>query len=109
MIVAELVGTMTTGRWRWVMTEAGAEAYEGRVAEGIDLGTLLHGEPYSDTEAGLIRDRFSIPIQRAGLLAMGQHYHVLCTEDVELARLAAALGIDVYDRASWLDRFARKR
>jgi len=109
MIVAELVGTMTTGRWRWVMTEADAEAYEGRVAEGIDLGTLLHGEPYSDTEAGLIRDRFSIPIQRAGLLAMGQHYHVLCTEDVELARLAAALGIDVYDRVSWLDRFARKR
>ncbi len=109
MIVAELVTAMTKGRWRWVMTEADAALYEGRVAEGVDLGQLLHGEPYSDTEAGIIRDRFGIPTQRAGLLAMGQHYHVLCTEDVELARYAAALGVDVYDRSSWLARFAKKR
>jgi sugar lactone lactonase YvrE len=108
MIVAELVGAMAKGRWRWVMTEADAAVYEGRVAEGVDLGQLLHGEPYSDTEAGIIRDRFSIAIQKAGLLAMGQHYHVLCTEDVELARYAAALGVDVYDRSSWLARFAKK-
>ncbi len=109
MIVAELVGAKAKGRWRWVMTEADAAAYEGRVAAGVDLGRLLHGEPYSDTEAGLIRDRFSIAIQKAGLLATGQHYRVPCTEDLELARYAAALGVDVYDRSSWLARFAKKR
>jgi DNA-binding beta-propeller fold protein YncE len=109
MIVAELVGAMAKGRWRWVMSEADAARYEGRVVEGVDLGMLLHGEPYSETDAGLIRDRFQVAVQKAGLLAMGQHYHALCTEDLELARLAAALGVDVYDRSSWLARFAKKR
>jgi len=108
MIVAELVGSMTKGRWRWVMTEADAATYEGRVVEGVNLGELLHGEPFSDTEAGLIRQRFALSAQTAGLLAMAKHYHVLCTDDVELARFAAALSIDVYDRVSWLQKFAKK-
>jgi DNA-binding beta-propeller fold protein YncE len=109
MVVADLVGKMTQGRWRWVMTEADAAPYAGRVVEGVDLGEILHGEPYSDTEAGQLKGRFSVALQRAGLLAMAMRYRILCTEDVELAGLAAALGIDVYDRASWLEKFAQKR
>ncbi|HEY5548490.1 MAG TPA: hypothetical protein VIL17_02710 [Coriobacteriia bacterium] len=108
MVVADLVGKMAQGRWRWVMTEGDAAAYAGSVSGGVDLGEMLHGEPYSDTEAGQIRDRFSVGIQRAGLLAMAKRYRVLCTEDVDLARVAAALGIDVYDRASWIEKFAKK-
>jgi DNA-binding beta-propeller fold protein YncE len=108
MIVAEMVAKMARGRRRWVMIEADAAGYAGRSAEGVALGELLHGEPYSDTDAGLIKDRFSITASRAGLLAMAKHYRVLCTDDVELARFAAALGIDVYDRASWLAKFAKK-
>ena len=107
MIVAEMVAKMAAGRRRWVMTEADAAGYVGRSAEGIALGELLHGEPYSDTDAGLIKDRLSTTASRAGLLAMAKHYRVLCTDDVDLARLAAALGIDVYDRASWLAKFAK--
>lgn len=109
MVVAELVGKMAAGRWRWVMTEGDAVGYAGRVVDGVNLGDMLHGEPYSDTDAGLIKNRLSTTIERAGLLAMGKHYRVLCTEDVELASLAAALGIDVYDRASWLQKFAKKK
>jgi DNA-binding beta-propeller fold protein YncE len=109
MIAAELVGAMAKGRWRWVMSERDAAAYEGRVADGVDLGMLLHGEPYSDTEAGQIKERFAVPIESAGLLAMARHYRVLCTEDIELARIAAALGTDVYDRVTWLEQFAKKR
>jgi len=108
MIVAEMVTKMAAGRRRWVMTEADAAGYAGRSTEGVALGELLHGEPYSDTDAGPIKDRFSIAVSRAGLLAMAKHYRVLCTEDVQLARIAAALGIDVYDRASWLAKFAKK-
>lgn len=108
MIVADMVAKMAGGRWRWVMTESDAAGYAGRSAEGVALGELLSGEPYSDTEAGLIKDRFSVAAERAGLLAMAKHYKVLCTEDAQLARFAAALGVDVYDRASWLATFVKK-
>jgi hypothetical protein len=108
MIAADLVGAMAQGRWRWVMTERDAATYEGRVVDGVDLGELLHGEPHSDADAGQIKERFAVAIERAGVLAMAKHYRVLCTEDIELARIAAALGTDVYDRASWLQQFAKK-
>jgi DNA-binding beta-propeller fold protein YncE len=108
MVDADLVGTMAKGRWRWVMTEADAAAYQGRVVGDVNLGEMLNGEPFSDTEAGLIKQRFALATHYAGQLAMAKHYHVLCTDDVELARFAAALGIDVYDRVSWLQRFAKK-
>ena len=109
MIVADLVGKMVQGRWRWVMAEDAAAGFKGRVIEGVDLGEMLHGEPYSDTDAAQIKGRFVTTLQVAGLLAMAKRYKVLCTEDVGLARLAAPLGIDVYDRATWLEKFAKKR
>jgi DNA-binding beta-propeller fold protein YncE len=109
MIAAEFVGAMAKGRWRWVMTERDAAAYEGRIVEDTDLGALLEGEPYSDTDAGQIVSRFHVAIEKAGLLAMARHYRVLCTEDIESARMAAALGTDVYDRVTWLEQFAKKK
>lgn len=109
MAVAGLVGAMAQGRRRWVMTETDADRYRGAVVDGVDLGEVLHGEPYSDTDAGQIKDRYSVALQRAGLLAMAKRYRILCTEDIELARMAAALGIDVYDRTAWLEKFAKKR
>lgn len=109
MITAEMVAAMAKGRWRWVMPESDVAPFEGRVVEGIALGEMLHGEPHSDTDAAQIKGRFPVGIQRAGLLAMAKRYRVLCTDDVALARLAAALGIDVYDRATWLEKFGKKR
>jgi hypothetical protein len=46
-------------------------------------------------------------METAGLLAMAKHYKTLCTEDPDLARLAASLDIDVYDRAAWIEHFRK--
>jgi DNA-binding beta-propeller fold protein YncE len=108
MIAADLVPKMVNRRWRWVMAEDDGAAYAGRVVDGVALSDLLHPEPFSETDAGLIKTRLSTTLKTAGLLAMAKHYRVLCTEDQTLARLAAALGIDVYDRATWLAHFGKK-
>lgn len=108
MIAAELVPQMVNRRWRWVMSESDGAAYAGRVVDGVALDDLLHPEPFSETDAGLIKTRLSTTLSTAGILAMAKHYRVLCTEDPTLARLAAALGIDVYDRATWLAQFGKK-
>jgi DNA-binding beta-propeller fold protein YncE len=109
MIAADLVPRMTQGRTRWVMTERDRPAFDGRMAGGVALADVLHAEPYSTTDAGLIREHLSVAEDRAALLAMAKRYHILCTEDPELAAQAAGLGIDVYDRAAWLARFGKKR
>jgi hypothetical protein len=109
MIAADLVPKMVNRRWRWVMAKDAGAAYQGAESGGVALGELLHPEPYSVTDADVIRARTSTTLETAGLLAMAKHYRVLCTEDPQLARLAVALGIDVYDRASWLKRFGAKK
>jgi len=109
MIAADLVPAMAQGRWYWVMTEADQQAYGGRIEGDVALGELLHTEPYSTTDAGLIREQLSTTPELAGLLAMAKRYHVLCTEDREIARLAVRLGVDVYDRSTWLARFSKKK
>lgn len=105
MIAADLVPSMVNRRWRWIVSEDAATRYVGVAAGGVDLGELLHPEPYSVSDAGVIRARLSTTMETAGLLAMAKHYRVLCTEDPDLARLAATLGTDVYDRASWIEHF----
>jgi DNA-binding beta-propeller fold protein YncE/predicted nucleic acid-binding protein len=109
MVVAEMVAPMVGRRFRWVVTEEDHPAYVGRVAEGIDLGELLHGEPYSVSDAAAIRNRLGVIAEQAQVLAIAKRCRVLCTEDIDLARFAVALGIDVYDRKSWLKKFAKKQ
>lgn len=109
MIAADLVPRMVRKRWRWVMREEDAALYEGRVVDGVALGDLLVGEPYSMPDAQAIRGKLSTTLETAGLLAMAKHYRVLCTQDPGLASLAAGMGIDVYDRATWLEHFSTKR
>jgi DNA-binding beta-propeller fold protein YncE len=110
MIAADLVPAMAgQGRFRWVMTEADQPAYEGRTADGVELGELLHAEPFSQADASVIRDRLDVSNERAALLAIAKRCRVLCTEDPGLARQAVRLGVDVYDRPSWLARFAKKK
>jgi len=109
MIDADLVPEMTKGRWRWVMSEADAALFEDRTVDGVVLGDLLHGEPYSLGDAEAIKTRLAVTMERAGLLAMAKRYKTLCTEDPELGKLAVVLGIDVYDRAAWMARFGKKK
>lgn len=108
MITAELLPQMDRRRWRWVVRESDYPAFEGRVVDGVDLGELLHPEPYSETDARDLAERLSIDIDTAGLLAMARRQRVLCTEDVGIARLAVALKVDVYDERAWGERFARR-
>jgi DNA-binding beta-propeller fold protein YncE len=109
MVVAEMVAPMVGRRFRWVVTEAAHPAYVGRIAEGIDLGELLHGEPYSESDAAAIRSKLGVIAEQAQTLAIAKRCRVLCTEDIDLARFAVALGIDVYDRKSWLRKFAKQQ
>lgn len=108
MIAADVVPQMVNRRWRWVIAEDEAAQFQGRVSGGVALDELLNAEPHSLSDAGVIRDRLATTMKLAGVLAMAKHYRVLCTEDPALARLAAALGIDVYDRATWLAKFGKK-
>jgi len=105
MAEAGLLPEMLGRRWRWIIAEADAPAYEGASSGGIDLGALLHPEPHSATEAVLIRERFATDEETAAILALARRIRVLCTEDLQIARLAVALEVDVYDRAAWLERY----
>ena len=109
MVAASLVARMVGRRFRWVVTEEDHPAYVGRVAEGIDLGGLLHGEPYSESDAAAISSKLGVIVEQARTLAIAKRCRVLCTEDIDLARFAVALGIDVYDRKSWLRKFAKQQ
>jgi sugar lactone lactonase YvrE len=109
MIAADLVPAMREGRFRWAMTEADHTSYAGRVVDGVSLDEVLHAEPYSVSDAGMIRGRLGVSEERAALLAIAKRCRVLCTDDPDLARLAVRLGTDVYDRASWVARFGKKR
>jgi DNA-binding beta-propeller fold protein YncE len=109
MVVAELVPSMVSRRWRWIIPEEAHLQFVGRVVDGVDLGALIEPEPYSRSDATDLAAKLSIPLERAGMLAMAKRYKTLCTEDSEFARLAVLLGIDVYDRAAFLERFVEKR
>ena len=106
MIEADLVPRMSGRRIRFVVTEAEHEQYVDLVRGGIDLGALVRAEPHSAADADVIRGRFAVEPALAATLALARRHRVLCTDDLTTARLAVALGIDVYDRGSWLDRWA---
>ncbi len=108
MVAAGMVAPMSARRFHWIMTEADKPAYEAQTAEGVSLGELLHGEPYSVSDAVAIRQKLGVTEDQAQLLAIAKRARILCTEDIDLARFAVALGVDVYDRASWLKRFGKK-
>jgi hypothetical protein len=106
MIDAEAVSQMTAGRWRWVVPLAAAGTFDGVVREGVDLGSLLHAEPNSPTDAGILAEKLDVDGQQAALLAMAKRYGTLCTENQAVSALAVSLGVTVYDRAGFGERFA---
>ncbi|MDO8915520.1 MAG: 6-bladed beta-propeller [Coriobacteriia bacterium] len=109
MVVAERVPSMVSRRWRWIIPEEAHTPFVGRVVDGVDLGALIEPEPYSRSDATDLAAKLGIPLEKAGLLAMAKRYKTLCTEDPEVSRLAVLLGIDVYDRTTFLKRFVEGR
>lgn len=108
MVVSDNVLQMARRRFHWIVTEKDHLRYVGQVAEGVKLDELLHGEPFSESDAAAIRSKLGVDAEDSQLLAIAKRARVLCTEDIDLARLAVALGVDVYDRAAWLKKFGTK-
>jgi DNA-binding beta-propeller fold protein YncE len=109
MIAAELVPAMDSWRFKWYTTVPEADRYSGVEAQGVGLSDLLRAGEVSPRTAVQIRHRSGASAEAAALLAVAQGCRVLCTDDPVLARQAILLGIDVYDRLTWLSRFAKRR
>lgn len=108
MAAAGALEAMDRKRFYWADTKAGHAAFEGRVVDHVNLGELISAEAHSDTEAGSIREKLGVTPEQAQVLALAKWARTLCTQDVELARYAVRLGIDVYDRDTWLRKFGPK-
>lgn len=102
------LAAMDNKKFQWVDLPESQSRYEGRVIGGVNLGDVISGEPHSDTEARAIRDRLGVSMEQASILALAKWARFLCTQDVELARSAVRLGIDVYDCDTWLNRYAKR-
>ncbi|MDP2233679.1 MAG: 6-bladed beta-propeller, partial [Actinomycetota bacterium] len=109
MVEADDVRLMVDRRYRWTTPEETHEVFEGRIEADVDLGKLIEGEPHSESDARVIAERLGGDMETAILLAMAQRSKGLCTEDLELRRLANLLEIDVYDREAYLKHLARQK
>jgi DNA-binding beta-propeller fold protein YncE len=108
MITADAIPAMNNRRYRWIMREGDYPPFEHQVVDGVELGQLLDPEPYSYSDAQDLAARLQIDLDLAGLMAMARRYKRLCTEDGEVARLAIALDVEVFDRVAWLDKYGPK-
>lgn len=109
MVAAGATQMFADRRFRFVVPEEEHSRYEGRVEDGVDLGERIEGEAYSVSDAQAIQQRLEVDETVSILLAVAQRTKGLCTQDEELRKLALLLEIDVYDAASFLERFRRKR
>ncbi len=105
MAVAEKIDLMTERRFKWLVPAADMEAYEGRVLQGVDLGDLLTGAPHSESDVVELMEKTGIARETAILLTMAQRTGRLATEDAELRRAAVAMGVEVFDRKTFVETY----
>ena len=84
-------------RVRFVVPAEEWDAYSGRMVDGLDVGSVIQPEAYSETDARALMERLHIDRTEGVLLAMAERYKRLCTIDPRLAALAGALRVDVFD------------
>lgn len=104
-----LVPEMDAPRLVWLAPEDEHGSYVGRVVDGVDLGDLIRPEAHSASDAANLRERLEIDERTAALLALARRAKRLCTTDVEVRKLAALIGVDVYDAEAFERRFARRK
>ncbi len=109
MAEAGEIRTMVRRRWLWVTPEADHAAYIGRVEDDVDLGELIRPEQHSESDADDLVRRLTILETDAILLSIAARHKRLCTQDPDVARLATLLGVDVYDRQRFLERYGTNR
>lgn len=109
MVAAEAVDTMQNRRWRWVTPEGEHASLVGLVHGGVKLDEFVRPMEHSVSDANDLRDRLGIEEKAAASLALGRRARILFTEDEELRRIGALLGIDVYNREQFMERFGRRK
>lgn len=81
--------------------------YEGREVDGIDLGVLVTGEEYSESDMRAMRERLGTGDREAILLSMGMRAKALATEERELRKLALLAEVNTVGVEEFLERFVR--
>ncbi|MEN6429708.1 MAG: hypothetical protein ABFC80_02540 [Coriobacteriales bacterium] len=107
MVLAEKLDVMNDKRFRWVVPRTEFAKYEGREADGIALDELLKPETFSESDVVELVEKTGVDRATAILITMAQRIGRLATEDVLLREPAEALGVEVLDRAEFLERYAQ--
>lgn len=105
MALAEKMNLMTERRFKWLVPAAEMDSYEGRTLQGVKLGDLLTGAPHSESDVVELMEKTGIARSTAILLTMAERTGRLATEDAELRGAAQSMGVEVYDRRTFLDAF----
>lgn len=108
LVAAGEVKMLAERRFRFVVPESEHDRYAGRVEDGVSLGDVIQPERHSASDAKAIAAKLEVPEATAVLLAVASRTKGLCTESVELRRLALALEIAVFNRELFAARFRRE-
>lgn len=106
MGLADKMDVMNDKRFRWIVPQAGFAKYEGRTLGGVALEDLLKPEPHSESDVVELIEKTGIDRPTAILLTMARRIGRLATEQVDLREPAEALGVEVVDRAAFLENYA---
>lgn len=96
-------------RLRLSCPESDHELYEGRTVDGVDLGELIRGEVFSESEARAVRERLECTELQSVVLSMAERSKALGTDDDELRRLARLLEVPIMTSQQFLDTYVRNR
>jgi len=103
----EITSVAARKRLKLHCPEADLPLYQGRDIDGIDLGVLITGEEYSESDMRAMRERLGTGDREAILLSMGLRAKALATQDRELRKLALLAEVTTVDIEEFLDRFIR--
>lgn len=83
--------------------------YEGRLIGEVDLGELISAEQHSESDVRAMRDRLEIGEREATILALADRSRGLCTQDIELRRLARLAEIATMDIEEFSKQYLNRR
>jgi uncharacterized protein YacL len=92
-------------RLRLVCPVSDHPRYNGRVEQGIDLGSLIEPEEHSPSDVKAMIDRYEITEREAIFIALAQRAAALATQDFALRKLAMLVDVHVVDIDEFVERF----
>lgn len=106
MALAEKMDVMNDRRFHWVVPKTEFSKYEGRTLGGVALEDLLKPESFSESDVSELVEKTGVDRATAITLTMAQRIGRLATESQDLRQPAEALGVEVLDRAGFLEKYA---